>query len=149
MENRKQPSDFHLPFHWLFCKIDQLIWKVNITVITNIGDKLATRNHSECGHQQLRCKLDSECWPNCTTVTITLQLRFGFCKMYFRSHFSDVYDLEYCYHFAMFIICLRRKLEWPQSPLTMMQSKMLHFLHVSKFTVCLSATGRIRSTSEC
>ena len=103
MENRKQPADFHFSLCWLFCineiwkiennhqisiflsigcfvKIDQLIWKVNITVITNIEDRLATRNHSECGHQQLHCKLDSECWPNCTTVRITLQLRFGFAK---------------------------------------------------------------------
>ena len=32
--------------------------------------------------------------------------------------FSGVCDLEYYYHFAMFNVYLRRKLGWPQSPLT-------------------------------
>ena len=41
--------------------------------------------------------------------------------MYFRSHPSSVCDLEYCYHFAMFIICPRRKLGWPQSQLTLVE----------------------------
>ena len=35
-----------------------------------------TRSHSQCGDQQLHWKLDSECWPHCTTVRITLQLCF-------------------------------------------------------------------------
>ena len=49
---------------------------------------MATRSHSQCSHQKLHWKLESECWP-------------------------------YYYQFAMFSICLRRKLRWPQSPLTM------------------------------
>ena len=79
---------------------------------------MATRSHSQCGHQKLHWKLDSECWPNCTTLRITLQFCFVFCKMHFRFHFSGVCDLEYYYHFAVFNIHLRRKLGWPQSPLT-------------------------------
>ena len=42
-----------------------------------------------------------------------------FTKAYFRFHFSGVCDLEYYNCLAMLNICLKRKLEWPQSPLTL------------------------------
>ena len=101
MENRKQPPDFHLL--GCYIKIDQLIW--NITVITKL----------ETG------------WPQEATISVVINILkilllseshckfvFGFAKMYFRFYFSD---LEYYIHFAMLNICLRRKLELPQSPL--------------------------------
>ena len=89
---------------------------INITVITT-SETDWPQEATLCGHQKLQWKQDSECWPNCTTVRITLWLCFEFCKMYFISHFSGVCDLDYYYHFATFSICLRRKLGWSQSPL--------------------------------
>ena len=111
MENHHYVSIFHS----IGCivKIDQLIWKVNITVITTLETNWSQETtfsvviNSYTGNWIL---------PNCTTVRLTLQLCFDFC---FRSHFSCVCDLEYYYHFVVFIICLKRKLEWPQSPLTL------------------------------
>ena len=141
MENRKQPPDFHFSLCWLFCinemwklennhqisifhstgcfvKIDQLIWKVNSTVITTLETD----------------------WPQEATLGVVINsyvanwiLNVGqivplseshcsfvldFAKMYFRFHFSGVCNLEYYNCLAMLNICLRRKLEWPQSPLT-------------------------------
>ena len=57
-------------------------------------------------------------WPYCTTQ-VTLQLGSEFCKMYFRSHFSCVsVTLNTYYGNAMFNVCIKRKVEWPQSPRT-------------------------------
>ena len=52
------------PFSFLLVVLWKMIQKVCITV----GDRLATRSHSQWGHQKLHWKLDSECRPNCTTA---------------------------------------------------------------------------------
>ena len=76
----------------------------------NIGD---TRDHFLCSH------LKNVCWPNCTIIRITLQLCFKFCTLYFRSHFSGVCDLEQLRNTILqHLMCVRRKMEWPQSLLT-------------------------------
>ena len=69
-----------------------------------------------CDHQQLHWKLDSECRPNCATVRIKLQLCL---KLHFRCQaFLGICDLEHYYCNAMLNKCLRRKMGWPQNPLT-------------------------------
>ena len=66
---RKMESNhqiFHFPLCCLFLKsVMESYWRHSSY---NIVDRLATRAHSLCGHQQLHTKLDSECWPNYTTV---------------------------------------------------------------------------------
>ena len=141
MINGKQPSDFHFSLYWLFCineiqkiennhhififyfigcivKIDQLIWKVNITVITTLETD----------------------WPQEAALSVVINSRVAnwilnvgqivplseshcsfvleFAIMYFRFHFSGLCELEYYNCFAMLNICLKRKLEWPQSQST-------------------------------
>ena len=62
-----QQSDFHvLP--------NSDVKSCDITVVYNSNNGVATGDRFLCGHQQWHCKLGSECWPNCTTFWITLQL---------------------------------------------------------------------------
>ena len=65
---RKMESNhqiFHFPLCCLFLKsVMESYWRHSSY---NIVDRLATRAHSLCGHQQLHTKLDSECWPNYTS----------------------------------------------------------------------------------
>ena len=51
-----------------------------------------------------------------------------------------VCDLEYYYHFAMSNICLRRKLGWPQSPLTRVYHSHANFAGII-FTVYDTGIG--------
>ena len=114
----KQKITTRFPTSILLAILYKLIKKVNMTVITTLETDWPQEATLREAINSYHWKLDSKCWPNCATVRITLWLCFEFCKMYFRSYFSGVCDLEYYYHFAMFIICLRRKLGWPQSPVT-------------------------------
>ena len=75
-------------------------------------------------------------------LRITLQLCLGFWKMYFRFNFSGVWDLEYYYYSAVLNICLRRKLEWPQSPLTE-DTSLLWAQQRSVFCLCCSQPGSL------
>ena len=139
MENRKHLPDFHLPFCWLFGKWDvenrtQLAdfhlpfcgcFKLtSCTVITTLV--WATRSHSQCGDLQLHWKLELNVDQiNCTTVRITLQLCFWILQnevqvSFFMSLWSWVL-LPLC---NMLNISLRRKLEYPQSPPTILDSEM-------------------------
>ena len=108
---------FPSPILWLFCKN----WSGKLT-------SQSLQHWRQIGHKKplsvwsSTVTLETGFRTNCTTVRITLQLCFEFCKMYFRSHFSGVCDHQYYHCFVMLNICLRRKLEWPQSPLTLVHS---------------------------
>ena len=93
MENRKQLPDFYFPFCWLFGKWDvenrtqlasrfpsSILWlfvKVKLT-------SQSLQHWRQIGHKKplsvwpstVTLETGTECWPNCTTVRITLQLYF-------------------------------------------------------------------------
>jgi len=91
-------------------------------------DRLATRAHSLCGHQQSYWKLDSEFWPNCATVRIKLQLRLNFAKCISDVIYLGICDLEYYNCIAVLSMCSKRKIEWPQSPLTVLADVKVIYL---------------------
>ena len=139
MENGKQSPDSHFSLCWLennhqvsifnsigcVVKMDQLIRKVNITVITTLETD----------------------WPQEPTLIVVINshvanwiLNVGqivplseshcnfvvdFAKMCFRFHFSSVYDLEYYNCFAEYL-SQKRKLEWPLNPLTLLEYHTAH-----------------------